>query len=201
MSDQPAARVAEALWHPGALFHVVTRYPRKAKAPRVDRLAEILRKGLLAPASCWDGSVCSDLNLLVTGVAVPYESLIFLHRFGPQSGIYTFCDPGRFIVFVNPTIAVLTPEAMGANWIELCQDEVYVLDRVAPENLTGVVVHPMDADSVKTELNADFRRLGIPLFDRDGNVVMPEPPHTPSPEKKGGEIRLPLPSQGRGPGG
>jgi hypothetical protein len=126
---------------------------------------------LLAPACCPDGSVCSDLNLVVTGTAVAYDSLVFLHRFGPESFIYTLSEPGRFSVFVDPAIPVLTPEAMGANWVILCQDEVYVRGRVAPEDLTGVAVHPADADSVVGELLADFRRLGIPLYDDRGNVL------------------------------
>src|SRR5262249_3593211 len=66
---RPVSRAKErrpTLWQRGALFHVTTRYPRKARAARVDRLAGILRNGLLAPASCQDGSVFSDLNLLVT---------------------------------------------------------------------------------------------------------------------------------------
>jgi hypothetical protein len=126
---------------------------------------------LLAPASCPDGSVCSDLRLVVTGTPVPYDSLVFLHRFGPESYLYTISEPGRFSVFVDPAIPVLTPEAMGADWVILCQDEVYVPGRVAPEDLTGVVVHPADADSVVADLIADFRRLGIPLYDYDGNVL------------------------------
>jgi hypothetical protein len=158
-------------WHSGALFHVSTRYPRKPRATRVDRLAGILRNGLLAPAYCRDGSVCSDLNLVVTGTGVPYDSLVFLHQFGPESFLYTLCEPGRFCVFVDPAIPVLTPEAMGTSWVVLCLDEVYVRDRVAPEDLTGVAVHPGDADSVVRELIADFRRLGIPLCDYDGNVL------------------------------
>ena len=158
-------------WHPGALFHVSTRYPRTPHAAGVDRLAGILRKGLLAPAYCPDGSVCSDLHLVVTGTAVPYDSLVFLHRFGPQSFLYTLGGPGRFSVFVDPAIPVLTPEAMGAGWVVLCQDEVYVRGRIAPEDLTGVAVHHADADSVVGDLIADFQRLGIPLYDYDGNIL------------------------------
>jgi hypothetical protein len=44
-------------------------------------------------------------------------------------------------------------------------------DRVAPEHLTGVVVHPEDADSVVEEFPGDFRRLGIPLYDYDGKIL------------------------------
>ena len=49
--------------------------------------------------------------------------------------------------------------------------------RVAPEHLTGIAVHPTDADSLMRELIADFRRAGIPLYDYDENVLWrPEPP-------------------------
>lgn len=171
--DTAARRAGDecaSLWCLGALFHVSTRFPRNPDRPRVDRLAGILRNGLIAPACCRDGSVCSDLNLKVTGTDVPYDSLVFLHRFGPQSSIYTMDAPGRFAVFVDPAIAVLTPEAMGTGWVLLCQDEVYVRDRVAPEDVTGVAVHPADAEAVLSDLIADFRRLGIPLYDYDGTV-------------------------------
>src|SRR5262245_43507281 len=78
-----------SLWQSGALFHAFARYPRNPGVPRADRLAGILRNGLLAPASCPDGSVRSDLHLVVTGTDMPYDSLVFLHRVGPQSWIYT----------------------------------------------------------------------------------------------------------------
>ena len=78
---------------------------------------------------------------------------------------------GRFIVLIDPAIPVLTPEEMGAHWVILCQDEVYVRDRVALESLIGVVVHPADADSVLSDLMDDFRRLGIPLYDFAGDVL------------------------------
>jgi hypothetical protein len=161
------------LWRAGDLFHVSARYPRNPQVARVDRLAGILRKGLLAPASCQDGSVGSDLHLVVTGTAVPYDRLVFLHRFGPESSIYTLVGPGRFVVFVDPAIPVLTPEAMGDNWVVLCQDEVYAHDRIAPEHLLRVAVHRADAESVRSDLTADFQRLGIPLLDLDGNVLWP----------------------------
>jgi hypothetical protein len=171
-TPEPRARKNRtALWHSGDLFHVSTRYPRNPRVAGVDRLAGILRNGLLAPASCHDGSVGSDLHLVVTGTAVPYDRLVFLHRFGPQSYIYTLDGPGRFAVFVDPALPVLTPEAMGANWVVLCQDEVYVQSRIAPEHLIRVAVYSADAESVRSDLMADFRRLGIPLYDFDGNVL------------------------------
>jgi hypothetical protein len=75
------------------------------------------------------------------------------------------------VIFVDPSVPELTPEAMGANWVVLCQDEVYVLDRVSPEHFIGVAVHRADAASVRRDLKADFRRLGIPLHDHDSNVL------------------------------
>jgi hypothetical protein len=172
--ESDAGRKVWALWQHGALFHVTTRYPRRRDAPRVDRLAGILRNGLVAPARCSDGSVFSDLNLVVTGCRVPYDSLVFLHRFGSESYLYTLCDPGRFAVFVDPALPVLTPEGMGPNWVLLCQDEVYVPDRVVPEHLRGVAIHPADTESVLRDLQAEFRRLQIPIFDYDGNVLWPQ---------------------------
>jgi hypothetical protein len=160
-----------SLWRTGSLFHAFMRYPRDPTLPRVDRLAGILREGLIAPAHCRDGSVRSDLRLVVTGTEVPYDSLVFLHRFGPQSFIYTLGGPGRFMVFVNPALPVLTPEAMGDHWVVLCQDEVYVRERVAPEHLIGVAMHRADADSVMSDLLADFRRLRIPLHDYSGEIL------------------------------
>ena len=123
--ESSARKTRMNLWHMGALFHVTNRYPRKKDAPRIDRLAGILTGGLVAPASCADGSVRSALNMLVTGASVPYDSLVFLHRYGPRSYLYTICDPGRFAVFVDPEHPVLTPEEMGEHWALLCQDEVY----------------------------------------------------------------------------
>jgi hypothetical protein len=164
-------KLRASIWRNGALFHVSTRYPRKPKKAKVDRLAGILRQGLIAPGHCQDGTVYSDLNLTVTGTAVPYDSLAFLHRFGSLSYLYTPDDLGRFAVFIDPALPVLTPEEMGEPWVVMCQDEVYVRDRVAPEKLIGVAVHPADADSVIQDLHAELERLCIPLFDIDGNVL------------------------------
>ncbi len=172
-AESRAKKKLRALWKSGDLFHVSTRYPRRGDTPRVDRLAGILTRGLVAPAQCRDGSVRSDLHIVMTGSRVPYDSLVFLHRFGSRSHIYTICEPGRFAVFVDPAIPVLTPKAMGSNWALLCQDEVYVPDRVALENLIGIAVHPSDADSVMSELLAELRCGEVPLYDYDGNVLWP----------------------------
>jgi hypothetical protein len=168
-----ARKKLRTLWQSGDLFHVSTRYPRRPDVPRVDRLAGILRSGLVAPARCQDGSVRSDLHVLVTGSSVPYDALVFLHRFGRRSHLYTICEPGRFAVFVDPEIPVLRPERMGSNWVVLCQDEVYVRDRIPLEKLLGIAVHPADADTVMSELTTEFRRAEIPLYDYDGNVLWP----------------------------
>jgi hypothetical protein len=168
----PRKRV-QRLWQPGALFHVTRRYPRKRDVPAVDRLVGILRRGLLAPAACAEGLVSSDLNIIADGTAIPYNSLVFLHRFGPVSHIYTICDPGRFAVFVDPTLPVITQEDMGPDWCVLCQDEVYVRDAVGVDKLLGIAIHPEDADSILRQLESEFRRAQLPLYDYDINVLWP----------------------------
>lgn len=112
-AESGARKKLRRLWQAGDLFHVASRYPRQPNAPKVDRLAGILKSGLIAPARCQDGSVRSDLHIVVTGCCVPYDSLIFLHLFGRRSYLYTICDPGRFAVFVDPKLPVMKPEAMG----------------------------------------------------------------------------------------
>ena len=158
-------------WRTGCLFHNFSRYPRKPGARRVDRLAGILQRGIVPPGLCSDGAVCSDLNLIVTGLSTPYDSLVFLHRFGPDSYIYTISEPGRFAVFVDPQIPVLTQEDLGPDWLVLCQDEVYVQGAIAIEKIIGIAAHEQDIESVMTEFQADLKRLRIPLFTYDGVAV------------------------------
>jgi hypothetical protein len=167
----PTMKPLTSLWQDGNLFHVTSRYPRNPDAPRVDRLAGILRSGLVAPACCEDGSVRSDLHITVTGTDIPYERLVFLHRFDSRSFLYIPMEPGRFAVFVDPGLPVLTPEAMGTRWVILSQDEVYVRDRIPPESVIGVAVHRVEADAVLKDLEPDFRRLSIPLYDIEGTVL------------------------------
>ena len=161
------------LWQRDDLIHFATRYPRKKDVPKVDRLAAILREGLVAPAASSDGTVSSDLNILADGMALPYDSLVFLHRFGDKSFIYTITEPGRFGVFVEPSLPVITPQDLGPDWALLCQDEVYVQDRVPPERLIALVVNEADAQAVLAEFQAELERLALPLYLYDGTVVWP----------------------------
>lgn len=81
------ARVKK-LWQIGELFHNFARFSQRPEMKKVDRLTRILENGLVAPASCDDGTVRSDLNIVVMGAPVPYDSLVFLHRFREISGLY-----------------------------------------------------------------------------------------------------------------
>jgi hypothetical protein len=176
IAGDPAAHARaklRKLWQLGDLFHVVTRYPRKKTVTPVDRLSAILQSGIVAPGYCDDGTVISDLNLTVLHCEPPYETLVFLHRFGPQSWLYTICEPGRFAVFVDPTFAVMTTDEMGDYWPILCQDEVYVRNCVPVDHLIGVAIHPDDTESVLTEFLPEFQRLAIPLYNYNGNVLWP----------------------------
>jgi len=56
-------------------------------------------------------------------------------------------------------------------WAVLCQDEVYVRERVPAESVIAVVVHPADTASVVRELVDDFERLEIPLYEVGGKVL------------------------------
>ncbi len=160
------------LWQRGDLFHNFQRYPRRLGAPKIDRLAGILANGLIAPGLCSDGSVCSDLHISVK--SQPYDRMVFLHRFGDESSLYTISDPGRVTVFVDPEIEVLTQQELGRNWPVLCADEVYVRDQIPVEKLIAVVAHRADADSILDEFRPDFQRLGIPLFRDDGSIAWPQ---------------------------
>lgn len=155
------------------MFHVFTRYPRKQTAPRIDRLMAILRNGLVAPSRS-PGEVVSDLNLTVLGCEPVYEDFIFLHRYGPNSWLYTMSEPGRFAVFIDPRFPVLTPEQMGDAWPELCQDEVYVQGSVPADCFLAVAVHPADVDSVVAAVQSELERLALPLYDYEGRVLWPE---------------------------
>jgi len=104
---------------------------------------------------------------------VPYDSLVFLHRFGPKSGIYLSSRPGHFTVLVEPSVPVLTPQDMGRNWMIACRDEVYVRDGIAPQYLGGLVVHPADVDGVLKKFLPKLRALGVPVYLMDGTVIWP----------------------------
>ena len=105
---------------------------------------------------------------------MPYDSLVFLHRFGPQSFLYTFSEPGQFTVFVDPATPVLTPAELGPHWGLLCRDEVYVRERVPVEQLIGIVVHLAGAEAVLAKFLPEFERLALlPLYLHNGTVVWP----------------------------
>ncbi len=139
----------------------------------MDRLARILEHGLIAPASSTDGSVRSDLNINVIGAPVPYDSLVFLHRFKDISGIYLFPRPGHFTVLIDPSVPYLTPQDMGKHWAMLSQDEVYVRDRIAPEHLCGLVVDDADVEEVMKKFLPRLHALGMPVYLMDRTVIWP----------------------------
>ena len=166
------ARVKK-LWQTGELFHNFARSSHRPELKKVDRLARILANGLVAPASCEDGSVRSDLNITVIGAPVPYDSLVFLHRFGPRSGLYLWSRPEHFTVLVEPSVPFLTPQDMGKSWAVMSGDEVYVRDRIAPERLSGLVVDHADVEEVMKNFLPMLRALGMPVYLMQGTVLWP----------------------------
>lgn len=166
------ARVKK-LWRTGELFHNFARYSHRPEMKKVDRLARILESGLVAPASCNDGTVRSDLNITVIGAPVPYDSLVFLHRFREISGLYLWSRPEHFTVLVEPNVPFLTPQDMGKHWAMLSQDEVYVRDRIAPEQLRGLVVDHADVEEVLKKFLPRLRALSMPVYLMDGTALWP----------------------------
>lgn len=159
------------LWKMGALFHVTDRYPHRPERPRIDRLAGILRHGLLAPSVCSDGTVFPNLNITYEGAPIPYDSLVFLHLMGEDSWLYTMCTPGRFAVFVDPAFPVITQEALGESWCVLCQDEVYVRERVGIEHIRAIAVTEEDAEPILRDFADEFDRTGVAVYDWFGKLL------------------------------
>lgn len=171
--EELARAKVRALWQAGDLFHVTSRFPDDATEPRVDRLAGILKRGLVAPARCDQGTVRRNIRITIEGAAIPYDSLVFLHRMCDWSRLYTRSEPGRFTVIVDPAHPVLTLQEMGPAWMLLCPDEVYVRDQISAEELVGLVVDVADAEAVLGEFLDDLRRLALPLYDIRGRVLWP----------------------------
>jgi hypothetical protein len=179
-TQQPANEIlarsrVKKLWQAGELFHNFARFSHRPEMKKVDRLALILENGLVAPASCNDGTVRSDLNINVIGAPVPYDSLVFLHRFKEISGLYLWSRPDHFTVLVEQSVPFLTPKDMGKHWAMLSQDEVYVRDRIAPEHLSGLVVDHADVEEVMKKFLPRLQALGMPVYLMDGTVLWPEP--------------------------
>ena len=174
MTGVESARLKiKALWQSGDIFHNFSRYPERSDHPKVDRLALILQRGLVPPGSVKDGTIFSDLNIVVTGTETSYNDVVFLHRFGPSSGLYVSSRPGFVTVLVDSSVKVLTRDQMGEHWPCLCLDEVYAKDPIAPEKMIGIVIHESDAPDVLRQFRPDFARLALPVYTIDGLVLWP----------------------------
>lgn len=161
------------LWQPGDLFHNAQRYAQRPDGPPIDRLALILERGLVAPAACDDGTVRSDLKIVVTGAPLAYDNLVFLHRFDRHSGLYLLSQPDFFTVLVESSVRVVTPASLGPSWPVLSADEVYVETRVEPRYLRGLIIHPQDREGVLKSFQLRLHELAIPLYRLDGAVLWP----------------------------
>jgi hypothetical protein len=176
-----AARTAEdrardrltTLWQPGMLFHLFSRYPRRPGAARIDRLAAVLKRGLIPPALDAQGTVISDWRLQVTGSSRPYDSFVFLHEFGDDSILYLPQSSDTICCFVDRSAPIVRPEALLPDWDMLCRDEVYADSIISPQQLIGIAVDPEVVQAVYEELATEFHRLALPLYDFSGSVYWP----------------------------
>ena len=172
-SVEAARQKITSLWQVGDLFHNFSRYPERADLPRIDRLAKILRRGLVPPSLDQDKDARSDLNIIVTGTDTPYDSVVFLHRCASISNLYISSRPGFFTALLDPALNVLNKDEMGKHWPVLCRDEVYVKGEIPAQRLVGLVVHPSDAKAVISEFETEINRLSIPIYKIDGVVLWP----------------------------
>lgn len=160
------------LWKPGNLFFNTSRYSRKKGYEHIDRLAEILRKGLIPPALDMEGTVVSDLNITVIGAKYNYSEVVFLHLFGDNSYLYIPFQDDKLCFFVDPETKFITNGA-DIRWPLLCIDEVYVPRIIEPKELIGIAVAPNTLKDVYNQFHQDFKRLSLPLYDFSGKVFWP----------------------------
>lgn len=55
----------------------------------------------------------------------------------------------------------------------LSQDEVYVRDRIPPEQLSGLVVDHADVEEVMKKFLPRLHALGMPVYLMNGTVLWP----------------------------
>ena len=164
------SRVME-LWKPGDLFHNFSRYSKHP--PWTDRLPSILRNGLIPPALDSSGLVVTDVGDKVMGADYKYDELIFLHQFGTDSEKYIPNRRETITCLINPHVPYLTKGDMGRKWKTWSDDEVYVPRIIEPEEFIGFAVDERELKKIFDEFGNDFKQLGLPLYNFDGEVFWP----------------------------
>jgi hypothetical protein len=162
--DAPTEK--KELWVEGVLFHRFKRYKETPEDQTVDRLIEILRHGLIAPGCDPSGKVKSDLNISVTGTEIPYDRVVFLHRYSEELSLpYVISnDSHDTFVFIDDRVAYLTPEEIGGSWPVISRDEVYARESISPEKIGAIAVPKPEIEKLSIEIQ-DFR---VPLYDLAG---------------------------------
>lgn len=133
----------------------------------VDRLANVLEHGLIAPAHDRSESVVSDTagKLVVVNTVVPYDSVIFLHQFDPSvSRRYLWQDNESVIVILGPDTPIKTRDEMDETWPVMCEDEVYSLDPIPPSSIQTVLVPAGQLGAVHNEFSLSLETNNIRLL-------------------------------------
>jgi hypothetical protein len=155
------------LLYEGVLFHKFNRYVQNSpQDQQVDRLKEILENGLVPPGLDATGRVISDLNLEVKGTSIPYDEVVFLHKFDPHVSFpYTFIESGGAVVVLDDEkVDYKSIDHMEAGWPFMSRDEVYVHGKIPAETLGAIAVHGSEIEAV----HAEFNELSLPLYDHEG---------------------------------
>jgi len=162
------------IWTEGTLFHLTSRWPQKYESSRADRLVSILELGLISPGLDPQNPIAiSDINITVEGSHIPYDSVVYLHRFAlPHSIYYLPRHDDTLCFFVDSEIPVWEPKDMGYAWPIICQDEVYVPNQIPRERITGLAISIGAFDIVRSEYGESIAASNIPLytFDLAGNI-------------------------------
>ena len=168
MSRSPKETSSEknGLWREGVLFHRFKRFAAGAEDQSLDRLIEILKRGLISPGSDLSGRIKSDLNISVTGTETPYDRVVFLHRYSKEfSHPYIISrDPQSIFAFIDDSVTYLTPEEMEDGWPVMSRDEVYVMGSIPPKSIGAIAVHA----EIIEEVSAETQEFGVPLYDLTG---------------------------------
>ena len=156
---------AAPLFTEGTLFHRFRRFIIIDGNP-VDRLPAVLEHGLVAPAKDTLRRVVSDMagRLTVVGTTLPYDSVVFLHRYIPGvSHRYIFNDGKSALVTLEPDVPFKNAKQMGEAWPVMCMDEVYSLDSIPSKKFDSLLLPDSQLENVETEMSELLEASGVEL--------------------------------------
>lgn len=162
----------EQLWTPGNLFHWFHREKTNDKGEIVDRLDEILKRGLVPPALDTEDKVVRNLpKLTVKNTPIPYNSVVFLYSVHP---VYPFLyrpsiESDPIYAFIDRNIPFLTPEDLGESWPVITMGKEVYSQKIIPANkFIAVAAATKKVPSIYKQFQNQLAEFDIKLFDFAG---------------------------------